>query len=688
MLNLELHNNSENNLEDVQLQSFVTAHTEYINYNKFSDPVSTMISYIESEPQTPQKNLFIKDLSWKHPRNNINYILEYEESKDNFVFKSPFKDLYITNVTSNSGEPFYFKHKTKFKKDSNVSLTIKKSGKFLEGESISTSGWKLINQHVYNNYENKFDFITGSYELYFISGVDENGNNVNELLSNVDSIGEFSWRDIDPDTGLVRASGYTKNQIGSEFEFNINLSEEESCNEDLRVIYIKTKSENIIKLMPPQNFDMENSWNVQVQNGFFFKDKVYRVTEFDNQSFNPEYGIIKIFNKRSYMVGRNNSSHIIKVPVRNIHFDPENNSNIDVIVKDINDNVIFGATSDINKLNSEVENSGKLFNVQIKSVNEKEGFIELEESLNYSNKIYCTFHQKCDNYTIENLNLNPINNKKILEGFFFFYLKPNMKRYEKSIEWLYLDRYNEIIDCSEEQLKIEVKDENGVLIYNPNTVIKKDLQTFKNQYCFGYENFKKYLELGEVSYEETEHLDELNTVSIKDNTPVNENNYLEMISRQWKILQSKFGYGEEGQVYQNNNIVYVKIMKSMLKDFGGQYSKDELYDLLKSKLMIGTELILDFSYFDLNIEVNNSTNNKIKVSMSWEGPGNYVLVRRNIVDSSENIILLNQDYLTRPENDLITFEDVFEETDNFDLVHYFYRYKNEESPVASIKIRK
>ena len=80
--------------------------------------------------------------------------------------------------------------------------------------------------------------------------------------------------------------------------------------------------------------------------------------------------------------------------------------------------------------------------------------------------------------------------------------------------------------------------------------------------------------------------------------------------------------------------------------------------------------------------------NKVIISMSWEGPGTYNLIRRNVVDNSANIELFNQDIFERPENDLIIYNDDFSDEDNFDLVHYFYRYKSEESSIASIKIRK
>ena len=62
MLNLELHNNSYNNIKNIDMTSYVTSHTEYVNYNKFTDEASSMIEFISSEIQTPSKNILIKEL--------------------------------------------------------------------------------------------------------------------------------------------------------------------------------------------------------------------------------------------------------------------------------------------------------------------------------------------------------------------------------------------------------------------------------------------------------------------------------------------------------------------------------------------------------------------------------------------------------------------------------------------------
>lgn len=680
-LNLEIHNNTVDNIIDLKIDSFVTAHTEYINYNKFSDAASSKIEYIGSEPQTPSKNLFIKDLSWKHPRNNINYILEYEETKSNFVFKAPFRELYITNVLNEIEEPLFFKHKKKIKNNATVSIIKRVYGEFVEGESINANGWKIVNGYIYNNYENKYNFDNGSYELYYVNGTDENGDTIHELLSNVEALEEFSWRDIDLDDGSLKKSGYTRNQVGSSYEFNINLSEEESCDNDLNNLYIKAKDENIIKLLPPESISLNNSWSLRVQNGFFFKNKKYYISEYNNQNFDPEIGIIKLHNKQCFLVSSLEQSNVIKLPIKNIIHDPERNIYIKIIVKDLNGKVVKGITSNENIVGNKVENSDIEYELGVTSVDEKSGFVEISESILSANEIFCSFHHDSKDYFLTALDVNPVYNSKIYEGRYYFYLKPNMNLFEKSIEWLYLDSDDTIIEVSESDFKV---DQRGS--FNPNTLIKKPLIYFKENYVYGYGNKFEYLELGEVSYREVEEIDEVLNFNVSDKNPTSELNFNDYINRQWKVLQSKYGYGESGQYYQDNNIIYVSAERKLLNTFGGEYNESELYDLLKSKLHVGTEIIFDWDYYDLNLKIINKIDRNIKIEMSWEGPGVYELYRIDQNIGNEQILLSTFDVFDRPFEDIIKYEDN-EFEDDVNIVYYFYKYNQQESKICGVKIR-
>ena len=683
MLNLELHNNSYNNIKNIDMTSYVTSHTEYVNYNKFTDEASSMIEFISSEIQTPSKNILIKDLSWKHPRNNINYILEFEDVRSNFVFKIPFREIYITNILNENNEALFYKHKKRFLDNSEITIVKRVYGDFVEGENQNPRGWKFSGGYVYNNYENKYNFDNGSYELYYINGLDENGNEVHELLSNVEAIGEFSWRDIDLDTGEVTKSGYTKNQIGSEYEFNVQLSEDEICDNDLNKLYIKSKEENIIKLLKPETISLANSWSIRVQNGFFFKDKKYYISEYNNQSFDPEIGILKLNNKRCYLVHSIDQSNIIKLPLTHIVHDPNRLIYIKILVKDINGNITKAITSNTSLVDTFAEKSNVKYTLDIISVDEKSGFIEVSESILPSEEIFCTFHHESKDYFLSTLNFNPLYNKKIISGRYYFYLKPNMKIQEKSIQWIYLDKDDTILECSDKDLKQRKEDES----FNENTIINNNLIYFKQKYIYGYNNSFDYLELGEVSYKETAFLDEILNFNISDKTPIEDENFKEFLKRQWKVLQSKFGYGEEGQVYQNNNIVYIRSPLEVLNNFGGLYSESELYELLKLKLHTGTDIVFDWDYYDLSIDLKNNVLNRIDISMSWEGPGEYILYKiNNDIRNTKNIVSIFN-LLERPENDLIIHNDTIIE-DNVERVYYQYEYKKQLSEIAGIKVRR
>ena len=154
--NLELHNNSGNKTEVLNIRSYVTSHTEYVSYNKYTDPVSASIGYVESNTQTPQKNLLIDDFSWRHPKNNPNFLTEFKKSQKNFVFKSKYKELLITTVLSNN-EPLYYKHRTRFDPNHEVYVSPAfKHGEELASDNIEDNGYVFADGWIYNNYQNKF----------------------------------------------------------------------------------------------------------------------------------------------------------------------------------------------------------------------------------------------------------------------------------------------------------------------------------------------------------------------------------------------------------------------------------------------------------------------------------------------------------------------------------------------------
>ena len=639
---LELRNDHFDLIENINLNSCVTAHTEYLNYNKYTDAMSTHLNYFESETQKPEKNIKILDLSEEHPFNNISNIEEGFEEYSGRSFKSTYKDVLITNVVDNERAPLFYKHKRRWNTEPNITIVNEN-----ENENLTRSH-KYIDGYFYNNYTNNYNYEDDSYQLIFLSGIDENGISRTELLNNESAIEELSWRDLNisildnedllsnPSAGISKINSYTKSQSGNGFEYNIILVNGFCESEKENKIYVKQLSKNSIYLKKPININQKNSWFLSINNGFFYSRKKYFVPEYDYQNFNPEYGILKVYDKECYILNKFNNGSIIKTLNENILLDSSLSLEITVKFLNFEEKVYKVFTSNEELVGTEYLN-GINYEDGIASIDSRNGVIALKEDIfvdpnkafEEEVKIRADYFYKCEEYIYQKLDLNPSFNEDILNYKYYFYLKPNMD-FKESVFWLKLDSKNNIKDFNDKSIAASSSREE---------ILSMSLNSFKDTYCYGYgSNDNLFLELGEVNYCEDTYLDEATILDVRDSTPINEETFEDYLNRQHKVLQSSLGYGDKGQVYQENNIVIVDAPKELLIEFGGQYTESEIYDLLKLKSSPGLEIILNWESKKPKIVIEPLSNseiynqnlrnkNEITIKIEMEGLGEYILYR-------------------------------------------------------------
>ena len=649
---LELHNDHFDVEVERSAVSFVTAHTEYLRYNKYTDPMSTHLNYFESEVQTPKKNIHILDLSQSHPQNNIDLIEDRIEEYSGLAFFSLYKDLLITNIVDNEGKPLFYKHKTRWQGPPEITFINESE------HSIRNMNSRYVDGYLFNDFDNEYDSEQNSYQLVFLAGTDYEGNQRVELLNNESAIAELSWRDINlgeldglDNAGVAKTNSYTRTQSGNGYDYNVILVKG-FCEEGAEgTIYVKYLKSNSIFLQKPSNINQKNSWFLSVNNGVFFADKKYFVPEYDYTNFNPEYGIVKHYDKECYILNKFNQGSIIKTIDDNIILDPDLNLHIVVKVLNASEEVIRVFTSEDSLVESEAELDGVPYESGVLSVDSRNGVILLEQDI-YSNpsaafeeevKVRADFYSYAKSYVYQQLDINPTFNPDILEYKYFFYLKPNMD-FKESIFWIKLDVENNIKDTSDNELVLAAGSREAFFNSTPN------LQSFKDSYCFGGDNNYKFLMLGEVTYQETSYIDEATVLDIRDSTPINEETYEDYLSRQHKVLQSAFGYGEGGQVYQENNIIHVTLPKTMLNEYGGDYFESEIYDLLKLKSSPGLEIIFNWEDKKPKLIIPALSNNEIirqqadftadeenslYLDISFEGLGKYQVYRFETIQGFE-----------------------------------------------------
>ena len=173
--------------------------------------------------------------------------------------------------------------------------------------------------------------------------------------------------------------------------------------------------------------------------------------------------------------------------------------------------------------------------------------------------------------------------------------------------------------------------------WNPNSYVGKSLKTFKDERCLGFgDNDYKYLELGEVSFKEDYYLDESFKIDLKEQGYLNEASIKDYLSRQHKGLQSKYGYGELGQVIQKNNLIYIKYPIDLLENYGGQYKARDLIRYSKRKIQPGVDFVVEYEYPKAELKISTDPG-AVNIEISWEGPGTYKLYRA-LNEFSENFV--------------------------------------------------
>lgn len=669
MLNLELINHGNEIEEIISLAAYVSNPIESLRYSKYINDRSIALEYIESNEINSKDNLIIEDLSWKMPKNNKNFFNNNEEfTVSTGSFYSDFKEIIATNKITldiqGNEIPLYFKHKREVKE---ASVHCVKNG----DNFVVNSGFLIENNKVYTNYKNYYEEKTGKYILYFISGVDLEGTAFNELLNLEPVIREASWEDIDLDSGEIDSDLYLKEPEGTGYRYNLKLNSNCKTDNVSENIFVKGLGRNLINILPPEDYSLNSKWMLRIQNGSIVQDgRLYKLKEYDEQPFNPIYGVLFFRNKTCF----NTNSNVVKLPVKEVLIKPNDYIHITLYIHDSEENVLKAITTNPELVGTRATDT-IMYEEGVVSWDEKEGFVELDFSLIADQIVTANFYYKADSLIVKDIDFNPFYNEELIHNKYYFYVKPYSYKDKKSLEWLLLDEDERIIDCSQENLKIEIES-----IFNENTVIGNNLKSFKETYCYGYENEFYYLELGEIFLSENSYLDEIDHFDVREKTFIKESRYKDLLNKQWKILQSKFGYGSEGQVVQKNNLLYVEVPYELLKE----YSEEEVENMLKKHIPVTLDLVIEYIYPKSTINFNTEVSNQVTLNISWEEPGAYSIYRSQIKikrDESEKIVTINSE---TEEN--ISYVDTEVESGK----SYYYWVRVNENPYSNtfgVKVR-
>lgn len=580
-----------------EIKSYVSKPIEQLKYSSNVDYKSIVTNYFESAELNSSKNLILEDNSTNYHFNDRRNLDErsFENLGNVSKFDSKYKNILLTYFVglgrdSESLVPLFYKQKkdpTKKIKRVNVELIT-------NANTVPVNyGNSIVDGEFYYNYENSFDPITKEYNVYMLNITYTDNTSEQSIINPIEAIEESSFesRNNLRYSKLKKASGYEysvlfpENQTFAAFKCS---TFSENANLDL---YVKNLSKNSIYLKLPENQPVENEWIVEVVNGevyniesnFIYK---YSVPEYKKQPFSKEAPLLEVFDKDCYQV----TEKIIKIPFEEVKYVP-GNFDIKLYRYDLN--------------NEKIDNNP----LSINSVNEKQGFVELENSLNLQEDVYirASFYYKTETYYYKLKNFNPYYNKDIINNKYHFYIKPN-------------------------------EDSKSLQVYNEK---EHDLA------LTGGNINNSWLYLGAVFYEEKNDLEDSFSFYLNNNkryydweTVLNKNPYL---------LQSKYFYGENGQSLQKNNIVIVDLPSKY--ETHPDYTEAELYSLFKMKLKSTTNVIFNYQDDEPKLKIKSYLKSTPIITCSWEGPGVYKLLKKGsngkfseLMNQSVNNIEQGQEY--------------------------------------------
>ena len=652
MLTLEVLNYKAKEEETIALEAIVSQPIDSIVYSKYINDKNVELEYIESDEVNSEDHLNINQLHWKITSNNENYFENYDFSFRTKSFSLFFRDVLISDKTYLNKEgiakPLFYKHKRKIQEANIYYVSL--------GDTVDVEyGYKIQGNYLYTNYINSYNKKTGDYKIYYVSGIDTDGNSFNELLNVEPCFKRASWEDIDIDTGLLEGDVYTVSQSGNHFIYEVN-KDADTCSKDK--LYVKGLDTNIIQLLGPEAFSIKNVWTPRITNGYCFDNLIYKIPEYERQAFNPIYGLIRLDYKDCFRV----SSSLIKLPVNKIKIDPNENIEMNVFIYNEEQNIIKALTTDARLIGTRFSTSDILFEEGILSWDEHNGIVELSTAIDITHIVEASFYYNTDTYIYNYVNLNPFQNEKIIHNKYYFYLKPfTGKPLSRHVHHFLLDEEDRILESSEFPMSED------------DSLIGKYLSNFKVDYVIG----QNYMELGEITYDDISYVDEILHFDVSKKHLLKESNYEDIINRQFKILQSEYGYGEEGQVYQNNDILYIEAPASLLSKNGGTYSEAQLDRLFRRKLPAHIDIVVDYIFPKSKLQIDTLSANKVSITFTWEGPGTYILERsKTPIDNPIEIYRVEQlEYV-----DSIIYEDNDVDTDGT----YYYTVRIDSHPKSNV----
>lgn len=585
------------------------------------------IVFLENAGLDSRKNLQIANRTYTIPLNaprNLHLRHGWTEVQST-SYTSPYRDVLITNqVTLNSrGQtiPLFWRHRLP---DSTIEATLYSVE---DGNRITVdSGFlkDLDGGNLYTNYKNFVDLDTGNYKLYYVVSTDEAGTTTSQLLNPVPVVEEATWEDIDLGTGEIKDGHvvFSRDQSASGWTFTFSVAD---------VYYVKTISTALVQPIIPSGKTGTDSWHLKFTHGDFSalvngEVRRYWMPEYDVQPFFPFKPIIYSPNQTLVWV----NSRVASFTRDSLAILPSSGRHVTVQVFDDEAVLIKVYTTDQSLGGTRYRATGIFYEAdKIQSWDNSSGLISFGIDILPSWQLMASYFYEANDLEYRGLDLNPIRNPKAFDQMYVFYMIPNVDEEDRAIHYLVLDRSGVILYTSQSvgisYSNLQLTEDNGD--YNPNTVIglkyisEEDTGTFTDLYCVGDDNRNAYAVLAEAVVVESDLIEDMVHIMVdQPGNVIKEANFLEAIRANPRILQSRLGYGENGEEIPRNAVMLARLPLNILEEWGGELTEDQAVELLRRYQNSATSTVVEWDYPVTVLTGSSTVVAEADLSWTWEGP--------------------------------------------------------------------
>lgn len=617
-LTLELISESSANYNDTQfielaLVNHVHKRIEHFEYLSEIRSDSVPLDYIEYTKTDAKSTLLLLDRSYTLAGLSNQVVQQLNTSFRGNSFISAYSKILATHKTYineyNQVKPLYFKH---ILPEDTKEAYIEASGTL---EPLAT-GYSIDyeNQCIYTNLSNRVE--ANEYLLYIVTSIDSTGKQTKSLLNPIPVATEATWKDIDPDTGLLYTGRpvYTKElgTVGYTYTFNMHTT-----------WYIRIHEHALAGIQLPAGPEKQDPWYLRFNEiDYTINGKRYWMPEYYTQPFQPFAPYIF----SNYQTVEYISGTCFRIPGRKLYIDPQQNMHLEIYVYDYLNVLIKVLTTDTSLHGKRYSDTDIFYESDIiLSWDEQTGIFITAQTLHPTWSLAARFFYEATSLEYTGLNLNPVFNTNIFNYLVVFYLVPDAHSNDRALHYLLVDKQGIIVYTSQSQgvnvPNLQAKNNDGSS--NPNSILgikyisDLEVQSFYNLYTVNYTNTYKYVVLSEVTVRETTQ-EKPFQVSVK-REGFTLKDPAAAFKKQFRLPTSRFGYAEDGMQFPHN-VAILEVPLSLLEAYGGSFTAEQIETLSKKYILTGTQVILQWTFPWSELEIDTTISNQATLSFSWEGP--------------------------------------------------------------------